>query len=254
MTGAAGGGADAAEAEAEQADPLFGTGYKWSAGWNRHDEEFVNMSLGTLSRRLPEVMALCLRLSWRTDARAVVTLLACQIANGVFTAFGLLATQRVLVSLLAEGPTPARVRAAIPSLVVVGAAAMCAALLGVGGRAASGALRPKVARLAYRELLERTVRVELLRFQQPEFKDLIAAAQYGAGWAEYMLEQISALITAAAGIAAAAGVLAALKWELVPLLIVAVIPDGVATLVITRRRNASRLKWLAKVRQQTRLT
>ncbi|WP_051452007.1 ABC transporter ATP-binding protein [Actinospica robiniae] len=245
---------DEAEPGAEHADPLFGTGYKWSAGWNRHDEEFVNMSLRTLSRRLPEVMGLCLRLSWRTDARAVVTLLACQIANGVFTAFGLLATQRVLVSLLAEGPTPGRVRAAIPSLLVVGAAAMCAALLGVAGRAASGALRPKVARLAYRELLERAVRVELLRFQQPEFKDLIAAAQFGAGWAEYMLEQISALITAAAGIAAAAGVLAALKWELVPLLILAVIPDGVATLVITRRRNASRLKWLAKVRQQTRLT
>ncbi|MBR7836685.1 ABC transporter ATP-binding protein [Actinospica durhamensis] len=248
------GDAGSGESEREQADPLFGTGYKFSAGWNRHDEEFADMSLGTLARRLPEVMGLCLRLSWRTDARAVVMLLACQIANGVLTAFGLLATQRVLVSLLAEGPTPGRVRAAIPSLLVVGAAAMCAALLGVAGKAASGALRPKVARLAYRELLQRAVRVELLRFQQPEFKDLIAAAQFGAGWAEYMLEQISALITSAAGIAAAAGVLAALKWQLVPLLILAVVPDGVNTLVVTRRRNASRLKWLSKVRQQTRLT
>ncbi|HET9172015.1 MAG TPA: ABC transporter ATP-binding protein [Actinospica sp.] len=244
---------DSAEAEAE-GDPLFGTGYAWSAGWNRHDEEFSTMPLSTLARRLPGLMGLCLRLSWRTDPRAVLALLACQITSGVFTAFGLLATQRVLISLLTQGPTPARVRAAIPSLALVATAAVGSGLLSAAGRAASGTLRPKVSRRAYRELLSRAVRVELLRFQQPEFKDLIAAAQFGAGYAEQELEQISALITAAAGIAAAAGVLAALKWQLVPLLVFAVVPDGIASLVITRRRNLSRLRWLAKVRQQTRLT
>ena len=58
-----------------EGDPLFGTGYAWTAGWNRHDEEFSTMPLTTIARRLPKLMGLCLRLSWRTDPRAVIMLL-----------------------------------------------------------------------------------------------------------------------------------------------------------------------------------
>ena len=236
------------------ADPLFGAGYRWKAGWNRHDEELAHMTLRTIARRLPGLMGLCLRLSWRTDARAVTVLLVCQSATGVFSAFGLLATQRVLVSLLAAGPTPGRVKAAIPSLLLVAAAAACGALLAAAGNAASGALRPKVSRRAYGELLERATRVELLTFEQSDFHDLLSSAQFGAGWAEYMTEQISALATAIAGIVAAASVLSVLYPLLVPLLVVAVVPGGVATLVSTRRRNLSRQRWINQQRQQARLT
>ena len=235
-------------------DPLFGSGYRWKAGWNRHDEELANMTLRAIARRLPGLMGLCLRLAWRTDARSVTVLLVCQSATGIFSAFGLLATQHVLVSLLAEGPTPGRVKAAIPSLVLVAGAAACGALLSAAGKAASGALRPKVARKAYGELLERAKRVELLAFEQSDFHDLLSSAQFGAGWAEYMVEQISALVTAVAGIAAAASVLSVLHPLLVPLLVLAVVPGGVATLVSTRRRNLSRQRWINQQRQQARLT
>jgi ATP-binding cassette subfamily B protein len=236
-----------------ETDPLFGSTFGYNGGWTRHERDFRSMSLAGLARRMPRLIALALRLSWRTDARMVVLLLVCEISTGIMGAFGLLATQSVLVRLLAAGPTPARVVAALPALLLVAGAAVGGALLSAGGTAASGILSPKVSRRAYQDILSRAVRVELLRFEEAEFKDLLAAARFGADYAENMIEQIAALVTSAAGIAAAAGVLSILKPVLVPLLVLSVIPDGIATLAINRRRNVSRLRYLTVVRQQMRL-
>ncbi len=235
-------------------DPLFGSGIKIKAGWARHDFEYEQMSLRSVARRLPGLVAACVRLSWRADRAAVLTVLVCQTATGISTAFGLLAANRVLVNLLAAGPTPGRVRAALPALLLVALSGIGGALLGALAKAASGRLRPRVSRFAYGELLERATRVELLTFQQSEFHDLLDAAQYGAGWAEHMVEELASVATAVAGIAAAAGVLTVLNPLLLPLLVLAALPDGAATVVSNRRRNLSRIQWLERVRQQRRLT
>jgi ATP-binding cassette, subfamily B, bacterial len=239
---------------ADGADPIFGSGLKYTAGWSRHDFEMEQMTLLAVARRLPSLISVCVRLSWRADRRAVLAVLVCQSATGFATAFGLLAANRVLISLLAVGPTPGRVRAALPALLLVAVAGGGGALLAAGGSAASGRLRPRVSRFAYGELLERATRVELLTFEQSEFHDLLEAAQFGAGWAEYMVEQLAAVATALAALAAAAGVLTVLNPVLLPLLILAALPDGAATIISTRRHNLSRMRWLGRVRQQRRLT
>ena len=243
-----------AETVDEPGDPLFGAGLKMRAGWNRHANEIEQTSLTGVARRLPGLVGICVRLAWRTDRASVLLVLLCQTATGIASAFGLLATNSVLVSLLAAGPTPGRVRAALPALVLVAVASLGGALLSVLAGAGSARLRPKVARRAYGELLERATRVELVRFEQSDFHDLLEAAQYGAGWAEYMVEELAAVATALAGIAAAAGVLTVLHPILVPLLVVAAVPNGINTIVSTRRRNISRLRWLTRSRQQSRLT
>jgi ABC-type multidrug transport system fused ATPase/permease subunit len=244
-----------AGSEAEPAgDPLFGSGIKYKTGWSRHDFEYDQMSLLAVARRLPRLIAVCVKLSWRADRRAVLLVLVCQTATGVSAAFGLLAANRVLISLLAAGPTPGRVRAALPALLLVAVAGGGGALLGALGQAASGRLRPRVSRFAYGELLERATRVELLTFEQSDFHDLLESAQFGAGWAEYMVEELAAVATAVAGLAGAAGVLTVLNPVLLPLLILAAVPDGAATVVSNRRRNVSRIQWLGRVRQQRRLT
>ena len=235
-------------------DPLFGSGIKYRTGWSRHDFEYEQMTLRAVARRLPGLIAVCVRLSWRADRPAVLAVLVCQTATGVATAFGLLAANRVLVSLLAAGPTPGRVRAALPALLLVAVAGGGGALLAAFGQAASGRLRPRVSRFAYGQLLERATRVELLTFEQSDFHDLLEAAQFGAGWAEYMVEELAAVATALAGLTAAAGVLTVLNPLLLPLLVLAALPDGAATIVSNRRRNLSRVEWLGRVRQQRRLT
>jgi len=238
----------------EAGDPLFGSGIHWKAGWNRHDVQISQVSLREVTRQLPRLIRECLRLSWRADRRAVLMVLVCQTATGIATAFGLLATNSVLLSLFAQGPSPTRVHAAIPSLVLVGLAAVGGAITSTLGRAASTRLRPKVTRRAYGELLRRSTTVELLTFEQSDFHDLLDSANYGAGWAEYMVEQLAAVATAVAGMVGAISVLSVLNPWLVPLLVAASIPEGIGTMVSTRRRNASRLKWLHRARQMRRLS
>ena len=244
---------DSEEADGEAGDPLFGSGIHWKAGWNRHDVEITQVSLLQVIRQLPRQIGVCLRLAWRADRRAVLVVLICQSATGIATAFGLLATNSVLLKLFATGPSPARVRAAIPALILVGSAAMGASVTSTLGKAASTRLRPKVTRRAYGELLRRATSVELLTFEQSEFHDLLDSAQYGAGWSEYMVEQLASVITAIAGLVGAISVLTVLNPLLVPLLVAASIPEGVGTMISTRRRNASRLKWVHRQRQQRRL-
>jgi hypothetical protein len=60
--------------------------------------------------------------------------------GGVVTAFGLLATTGVLTALFSEGPAPDRVPAALPGLVLVGAAAVVRTLLQAGAYRGSAAL------------------------------------------------------------------------------------------------------------------
>lgn len=240
-------------AEDEAGDPLFGSGIHFTAGWTRHDVEITQVSLFQVIRQLPQQIRTCLGLAWRADRRAVLGVLICQSATGIATAFGLLATNSVLLNLFAAGPSPARVRAAVPSLILVGLAAMGATVTATLGKAASTRLRPKVTRRAYGELLRRSTTVELLTFEQSDFHDLLDSAQYGAGWSEYMVEQLAAVITAVAGMIGAVSVLTVLNPLLVPLLVAASIPEGVGTMISTRRRNASRLQWLHRQRQQRRL-
>jgi ATP-binding cassette subfamily B protein len=234
-------------------DPLFGSGIHWTAGWTRHDVEITQVSLFQVVRQLPGQIRTCLGLAWRADPRAVLGVLIFQSATGIATAFGLLATNSVLLNLFAGGPSPARVRAAVPSLLLVGAAAMGASITATLGRSASTRLRPKVTRRAYGELLRRSTTVELLTFEQSEFHDLLDSAQYGAGWSEYMVEQLAAVVTQLAGMIGAISVLSVLNPLLVPLLLAASVPEGVGTMISTRRHNASRLKWVHRQRQQRRL-
>ena len=132
------GTATANPADEEAGDPLFGSGIHLKAGWNRHDAKISQVSLLEVVRQLPRLIGECLRLSWRADRRAVLMVLICQTATGIATAFGLLATNSVLLNLFAQGPSPTRVRAAVPALVLVGLAAMGGAITSTLGRAEIG--------------------------------------------------------------------------------------------------------------------
>src|SRR4051794_32385681 len=92
-------------------------------------------------------------------------------AAGVFTAFGLLATTGVLTALFSEGPSPDRVRAAAPELLLVGAAVTVRAAFAAGAQWAQARLRPQVQQIVEQQLYEVTTAIELAAFDDAEFQD-----------------------------------------------------------------------------------
>ncbi|MEU7839316.1 ABC transporter ATP-binding protein [Nonomuraea sp. NPDC049129] len=241
------------DAQAGAPDPLFGSGIRYTMGWARHEGDRT-AGFGRMMRRLPELVGICLKLSWRADRNALIIVTVCQLLVGAATAGGLLATNSVLQQLLTAGPTPDRIAAALPALALVGVSGIAIAVMTAWSNAMSGRLKPKVEHLAYTELLARSARVELLHFQRADFHDLLDAAQYGAGWIDLVIEQLIKTVTAVMGIIAAAGVLGVLHPLLLPLLPLIVVPRGWAAVRATRMRNESRLTWLSHMRQQASLT
>src|SRR5262245_35289173 len=74
--------------------------------------------LGVL-KQLPLLVITAIGISWRADRVRTSIVAGATLAGGVGSAFGLLATQRVLVELFTAGPTPQRVLAAMPALVLL---------------------------------------------------------------------------------------------------------------------------------------
>src|SRR3569833_4278038 len=83
--------------------------------WYDHGEAAATARFSAVARRLPALIGQAMRLAWRAGRTDTVTTVALNLMSGVFTALGLLATTGVLDALLASGPTPDRVRAALPS-------------------------------------------------------------------------------------------------------------------------------------------
>ncbi|WP_344857051.1 ABC transporter ATP-binding protein [Planomonospora alba] len=230
-----------------------GLGELTFSDWHAHAGELAGVGFLTIARRLPALVAQAVRLAWLASPRDTVTAIALSLLGGVFTAFGLLATTGVLTALFEAGPTPERVRAALPSLVLVGVAAALRALVQAGAGWAQSRLEPQVSRVAEERLYGLTSRVELASFDDPDFHDALQRARArGVAMADQVVGTAINVLTAAIGIAATAGVLGVLHPLLLPLLVLAVLPDAWAAVRAARMRYttmyrlipAARRKWI----------
>ncbi|MFI1380006.1 ABC transporter ATP-binding protein [Embleya sp. NPDC020886] len=243
---------DAARAAGEDtAATLFGGSLTpaWSGAqrWRRASELSF---LGTL-RRLPRLVGRSFRLGWQADRAALIVVVVAEIGQGLTAAFGLLATNRILLELFAAGPTPDRVRSAAPALLTVAILGCVGALLRAGSTAATGRLEPKVERAAEVELLERVIRVEMTRIEDPEFKKLLSTARYGTNASRQMITYGVQVVNALVSLVAVGAVLAVLHPLLLPLLVLIIVPQGWGTVHSARRRYRSVLAWTNHSRQQT---
>ncbi|MEU8248035.1 hypothetical protein [Nonomuraea sp. NPDC048916] len=91
--------------------------------WHIHMDQMAEVGFLTIARRLPSLVRQAMGMAWQASRRDTAATVVLSLLGGVFTAFGLLATTGVLTALFQEGPTPERVRAALPSLIMVGVAA-----------------------------------------------------------------------------------------------------------------------------------
>jgi ATP-binding cassette subfamily B protein len=242
-------GPGADDGTAGAADPLFGNSGNYNTSWSRHDRALGTTGFRTIAARLPRLVGTCLRLGWAADRRAAATVLAAELATGAFTAFGLLAVNGVLRSLLAGGASSARLHAAIPSVLLAAVAAAANRACSAASSGMSIRLAPKVRHLAQDRLYRRTNDVELLSYQQGELKDLIDTAQYGATWIEMAISRLVDLASGVMSLIAVAGVLAVLHPSLILLLPLIVLPGGIAAVKASQQTYRSRLSMLTPNRQ-----
>ncbi|MGN9841055.1 ABC transporter ATP-binding protein [Nonomuraea sp. H19] len=221
--------------------------------WYAHSDKVAEAGFLTIARRLPSLINHAMRMAWAASPRDTLATIALNLLGGVFTAFGLLATTGVLTALFSDGPTPDRVVAALPSLAMVGVAAVVGTVTQAGAGWAESRLTPQIARLSEERLYGLTSRVELVSYDDPEFHDALERAKgRGVATADWVVSAAVDVVTAAVGIAAVAGVLGVLHPVLLPLLLLAVLPDAWAAVRSARMRYATmygliparRRKWI----------
>ncbi|MEU8400975.1 ABC transporter ATP-binding protein, partial [Nonomuraea sp. NPDC048892] len=221
--------------------------------WYAHMDKLAEVGFLTIARRLPALVGQAMRTAWRASPRDTVATISLNLLTGVFTAFGLLATTGVLTALFSQGPTPDRVMAALPSLALVAGAAVLRTAAQAGAGWAQARLTPQVSRLTEERLYGLTSRVDLVAYDDPDFHDALQRARLrGVAMADAVVRSAIDLVTAAVGIAAVAGVLGVLHPVLLPLLLLAVLPDAWALVRSAKMRYATlyalipvhRRKWI----------
>jgi ATP-binding cassette subfamily B protein/ATP-binding cassette subfamily C protein len=221
--------------------------------WEVHNQTMAGSSFRAMARRIPALVGEALRMAWQASRGDCVATVGLHLAAGALTGLGLLATTGVLRALIQEGPTPDRVRSALPALGLVVGATAARSALEIGAGWAQSRLTPLVNVIVERRLFWLTTRVELVAFDDPGFNDaMLRARDRGALAAPMVVNAAVDVITGAVGLAAAAGTLGILHPVLLPLLLLAALPRGWAAVRAARveylnmQANASirRRKWL----------
>ena len=206
--------------------------------WEVHDADLAaGRRFRGMTRRLPSLMYQVGKLAWQASHLDCAVTVSCDLVSGLLSAFGLLATTRVLTTLLDSGPTPARVRAALPALLFVLAVTVVQMALNLTAGWTENRLLPEVTRITERRLFAATTRVDLAAFDAPGFYDSLQRARdRGISEAARGVELAVGILTGVARLAAALSVLLVLSPVLLPLLAVAAAPDAWAAVRIAKMR------------------
>ena len=223
--------------------------------WQAYDERMASIGFLPMARQFPGLVAQAVRLGWEANRRDIVATITLNLASGVFAAGALLATTSVLQALFAAGPTPHRVRAAIPSLALVAVAAAVRSGLQAAAGWAQARLHSQVDRVVEIRLLDLTTRVELAAFDDAEFHDaMLRARNRGLYSAPQVVATVIDCVTGATGIASAAVVVGVLNPVLLALLLVAELPGGWAAVRTARIGYATNFALAGSLRRKWILT
>ena len=220
------------------------------ARWYHHGPAVADTSFWSVARRLPTMVREALALAWRASPRDTVTTIALNLAAGVMTTLGLLAASSVLTELFAAGPTPDRVRAALPALILAGAAVTVRGALGIAAGWAQARLDPQITYEIELEVFGATTAVRLEAFDDPSFaEELERAADRGMRAAAGIVARTVDLLTGVVGLVATAVAIALIEPLLLPLLLLAGIPSAVTVVRMARREYLAMLAWVTRHRR-----
>lgn len=220
------------------------------AYWSVYDGAAAKATVGQVLARLPRIVRQIGRLAWSADRTATVAVVVLQLASAAMTAFGLMASVAVLRELFADGPTPDRVRGAVPQLLVVVGFLSARALLEAGVAVAQARVTPKIRTALETEFLTLTAHVRLEVVDDADWHDeAYRANDRGLFYARQIVGQVVSLASALLGLVGTAGVLGVLHPALLPLLLLSVLPVGAAAVRSARARFHSFKRWNALQRR-----
>ncbi|MGI5171078.1 ABC transporter ATP-binding protein [Spirillospora sp. CA-253888] len=188
-------------------------------------------------RAVPGTVAVLVRLAWRASPRLSLLAAALYCATGVVTSLGLLATGDVFGALLRQGPTPERVRNALPALGLVVAAYALRGGLASAVEAVRGALTPRAVREADLEVHTAVSRVDLVAFEDADFRELVRqGGRRGVQAVESGVRGVGDVLAGCVALAAALVTVALLNAWLVPTLLLVAVADGWAAMRVAKLR------------------
>src|SRR5580692_11996553 len=198
-----------------------------AAYWRAYDQRLATVKFSDVARRFPALIRQALSLGWSASRRDTAATIVLNLASGVFGGYALFATTGVLQALFASGPTPHRVRAALPSLILVAVATALRSGVSTAAGWAQSRLEPQVDQVVEVQLYDLTTQVELAAFDDPDFHDRIQRARdRGVSSATALVNDMINFITAFAGLASAAVVVGVLQPVLLAVLLLAQLPGA----------------------------
>ncbi|WP_435839925.1 ABC transporter ATP-binding protein [Streptomyces chilikensis] len=223
---------------------LFGGRLRYDYSFVRHEGSMARLGFGHMAAALPRMVGMVLRTGWQADPRALTGVIVAQLGQGVTAAWGLVAVNRVLTELFADGPTAGKLREALPSLLVLVVTGVVSALLAAWSTAMSGRLEPQVERAVSARYHAAVSEVEVEATEQPGVQRILEAGRFGTDSARNMLRLSVGVGGVVIGMVAAAVVLVSLHWALLPMLLVVAVPKGWGAVRSARREYISRLHWI----------
>jgi len=231
-------------------EPLIGADDIATPPWAEGYEKAAKAGPIEVAKAAPRTVALAVRWAWEASPRLTVASGVVQLAAGLVTALGLLATADVFTRLLAQGPTPDRVLAALPALGLVVAAFATRGLLDAAIAALQGALVPQVEQRA-RDLLHVSVLdVELSAFDDADFFELVDRSTYhGPDRVSGAVRDTGDLIAGLVSVTAAVLTAGLLHPLLAPVVLLAALPQGWASVRSARLMFESVVRTLSARRR-----
>jgi ATP-binding cassette, subfamily B, bacterial len=223
--------------------------------WRLYDQRMATVGFRDVARRFPGLVGQAIRLGWSASPFDTAATIGLNLVSGIAGGYALYATTGVLEALFAAGPTPHRVRAALPSLIVVAAATAARSGIAAAAGWAQARLEPMVDQLVEVRLYDLTSQVELAAFDDPDFHDHMERAQTrGVQSASMVVNDVINFVTAFAGLGSAAVVLGVLQPILVAVVLLAQLPGAWAAVRSARIRYVTRFALVDSYRRKYILT
>ncbi|WP_194893133.1 ABC transporter ATP-binding protein [Catenulispora pinisilvae] len=219
-------------------------------GWEAGYIDTAGTKYRTVARRLPLLIVTSIRLAAEASKARTVALLVVQTASAVAGAFSLYATTDVLAPLFGAGATPDRIRAALPSMVLVLVLTASRSLCDSMAKAFAQQLGPMMDARATIRLQELCTRAELVAFDKADWVDASQRAERGSISARTMVMVTQQVLQSLATLVGVAGVLAVLHPVLVPLLLLSVVPRWWAAVRVARLDYKVFVRWVEGRRRQ----
>jgi ATP-binding cassette subfamily B protein len=218
--------------------------------WAQVHETMAGTGTGRMLRAAPGALGVVVRLAWRTSPRLTLLAAAVELVSGSATAFGLLATANVLTQLLEQGPTPQRVLAALPALALVMVSYTVRGLLDAAVGAVQAVLAPQVELRAQNDLHTAVIGADLIAFDDADFVELVRKASgQGISSLSRGVTDGGNLLSSTISLAAAIVTAGLLNPVLAPVVLLAALPNGWASMRTARIGYESFVRMISRHRR-----